>query len=230
LWWHICYIYLFILVKSICGACISESYIFWTPRISNIFMQYYTVQKLVNHFSLLILNDLLESLFFYNNLRSIHLFSSLFFSWAVKDAFKDCLEILSFSFFNEGWILQLAGGTITDNYSINYHFFNRYLCSSCCNQDLETIANQISLWLEFCWKLKPMICILKSKFCAIIFYWHCFVYYRKAADDPNSWASSQASWEDQEAGTTVKCFKCGPFKGKRWQEEKVTTVYCFLCS
>jgi hypothetical protein len=69
----------FILVKSICGVCISESYIFWTPGISNIFLQYYTVQKLVNHLSLLILNDLLESLFFYNNLRSIHLFSSVFF-------------------------------------------------------------------------------------------------------------------------------------------------------
>jgi len=49
-----------------------------------------------------------------------------------------------------------------------------------------------------------------------------FPYYREAADDPNSRASSQASRKDKEAGISAQFFSRWQFKEhKRREKEKV---------
>jgi len=57
-----------------------------------------------------------------------------------------------------------------------------------------------------------------------------FPYYREAADDPNSRASSQASRKDKEAGISAQFFSRWQFKEhKRREKEKVMAVsLCFF--
>ena len=56
-----------------------------------------------------------------------------------------------------------------------------------------------------------------------------FPYYREAADDPNSRASSQASRKDKEAGISAQFFSRWQFKEhKRREKEKVMTLSFFF--
>lgn len=65
----------------------------------------------------------------------------------------------------------------------------------------------------------------KGYICAVVSYWHAFTYYREAADDPNSRASSQAPRKDKEAGGSNQFFSRWQFKEhKRREKEKVMAV------
>ena len=78
----------------------------------------------------------------------------------------------------------------------------------------------------------PRFGLCREYICAVVSYWHDFTYYREAADDPNSRASSQASRKDKEAGGSAQFFSRWQFKEhKRREKEKMMAVsFCVFFS
>ena len=83
----------------------------------------------------------------------------------------------------------------------------------------------VNLFMHF-----PRFDLCRGYICAVVSYWHAFTYYREAADDPNSRASSQASRKDKEAGISAQFFSRWQFKEhKRREKEKMMAVsFCVV--